>query len=426
MGRAIFVTAILGALVSGCADDSARPAGEVAVPATAEVEPEQEPVGPTVLWVGGDVLPSGPFRRSMRRAGDPAAAFAEALAPTMQLVGDGFLLVNLEAPVAREVRVENDAYLHLKQGERLVRAPLNAPSWFLDGLAQAGVDGVMLANNHTLDQTRTGLGETIQSARAAGLAVTGAGESPHVAWPIVIGEMGARLSVLTYLERDYPEPELPPGTPGLNLLGPEATEHVRLARSEHDAVVVVVHVVYELRTRVKPRWRRWAADLATAGADAVLIHGQHVVGPIETIVTADGRRVVVAYGLGNFLSDMGGRARPGRDVPDDPDKWDLPQTREGLVARVELVNGQTETSFLPVFVSSTNYLVYNQALPAPPTFSLLPLSRCGPAADLPNAWPEPYRGELLTWIGERRDHLLSVTNLESIDCQPETPRPLRL
>jgi len=361
----------------------------------------------------------------MQRVGDPAAAFAEVLAPTMKLMSDGFVLVNMEAPVAHEVRIENDAFLHLKQGSRRVRTPLNASPFFLEGLAQAGVDGVMLANNHTLDQTRDGLGETIDNAVSAGLTVTGAGFAPNVGWPFVLGEEGARMAVLTYFERDHPEPELAPGTPGLSIFGPNVVEEVRQARQAHEAVVVIVHVVYELRTRIKPEWRSWTQELVDAGADAVLLHGQHVTAPIETLVTSSGRRAVVAYGLGNFVSDMGVRARPGRAVPEDPEKWDLPQTREGLVAKVELRDGEVQTSFLPIFVGSTRYLVYNQALEGPPRYTLLPLAGCGPATDLPGDWAEPFRSELIEWHTERRDHLLTVSGLADAPCEPSILRPLR-
>jgi hypothetical protein len=343
----------------------------------------------------------------------------------MARMRDGFVLVNMETPVAEERRVENDAFLPDKQGSRRVPTPLNAPSWYLEGLLRAGVDGVMLANNHTLDQTRSGLGETIANAHEAGLTVTGAGHAPHLSWPIVIGGDGARMAVLTYFERDNPEPTLSPGEPGLSILGPHAVSEVRRARADAEAVVVVVHVVHELETRVKPEWRRWAEELVEAGADTVLVHGQHVPAPVETLVAPDGRRAVVAYGLGNFVSDMGVRARPGRDVPDDPEKWDLPETREGLVARVRLVDGRVETTFLPIFVTTTRYLVYNRVLPEAPRYSLMPLAACGPATDLPHDWPEPFRRDLVEWHGQRRDHLLDSTGLVVGDCEEGAAEPLR-
>ena len=121
-------------------------------------------------------------------------------------------------------------------GARLVPAPLNAPEWMLAGLARAGVDAVMLANNHTLDQGRQGLRETIEAARRAGLVTTGAGLAPHLGWPIVVGEPGADVAILTYLERDFAEPALPAGMPGVSVWGPDAIDAVQNPRSHPDKV----------------------------------------------------------------------------------------------------------------------------------------------------------------------------------------------
>ncbi len=255
--------------------------------------------------------------------------------------------------------------------------------------------------------------------------MTGAGRAPDLVWPIVLGDDASSMAVLAYFERDLPEPNLEAGEPGVSVLGPQAVEDVRRERAAHQAVVVVVHVVYELRTRIKPEWRRWARALVDAGADAIIVHGQHVPTAVEHIDAADGRRAVVAWGIGNFVSDMGSRARPGRDLPEDAQKWDLPHTREGLVARVELMDGAVRTSLLPIFVTSTAYLVYNRVLDAPPRYSLVPLSGCGPATALPEQWPEPFRSDIREWHDERRDHLLRATRLAEAPCEPGEPRPLR-
>lgn len=363
------------------------------------------------------------MRRSVRHGSEvagevlgEAASFAEIFAALRTEIArddpSAFVLVNLETPVAAH-RVDNDAFRHLKTGERRVPAPLNAPAWIVHGLAAAGVDAVTLANNHTLDQGREGLGETIRAARDAGLIVTGAGFVPNVRWPITVGDDGAELAVLSYLERDFPEPRgLVQGDPSVSIYGPEALGEVRSAKASHRAVVVLVHVVAELETRVVPSWRAMAHALADAGADVVAIHGQHVPAPVETIEAEDGRDVVVAYGLGNLLSDMGSRARPGREVPEEENKLELPDASEGLLLRVSIEADALDVRFLPVFVASSRYFVYNRALDGPPTFHILPLSPCGPVA-LADTWPADgaLADDMRVWLTERRDHLLAATHL---------------
>ena len=416
-------------LVATCAACQAVGAGErvpsAAAPhaAAAPSELNDAPgpsAGPTVVWIGGDVLLSGAIRRSVRRHGDPARGFAQLLEPVAgvwRAEGDGaFVLLNLESPVAREVRNGNDDFLRSKRGAARVPTPLNAPPWVLDGLQRAGVDGVMLANNHALDQGREGLAETIDAAHAAGLVVTGAGRAPHLGWPVVVGEGGATTAILSYFEKDFPEPSLPTGEAGLSVLGPHAVDDVRAAARSSAAVLVVVHVVAELLAEPKPAWRTWARDFAEAGAAGVFFHGTHVPGPVETM-HAHGREVVVAFGLGNSVSDMGARASPARDDAGPHGKWDLAAARSGLLARVEVRDGVTRVGFLPVWMGDDRYLVRNGVASREViTFALHPLGPCGPAHALPS-WPEPQRREMERWLDGRREELLAASGLRAHGCE---------
>jgi hypothetical protein len=411
---------VLVVLVLACGCEP-RAAAERHAPTPPSAAPARAPE-PVIVWVGGDVLLSGAMRRSMTERGDPAGGFATMLEPTMRAIhradrgAPSFVLVNLETPVALEIRNENDAFMHEKVGERRVRAPLNSPEWLLDGLRIAGVDGVMLANNHALDQEREGLAETLDAARARGFVITGAGRAPAIGWPVSIGSAPYDVTIFSYLERDFPQPILEPGVAGIRSLGLDSLVEVGNAAERGSAVIVVIHVVAELHDRVKSSWRAWAHDLASAGADAVLIHGTHVPLPVETIEVG-GREVTIAYGLGNLVSDMGSGATPSRRVPVDADKWELPETREGLFARVE-VGERVTVTFLPIWMNTSRWLVHNFVRPAPIEFSLIPLAPCGPAAELPTDWPEPWRSDALAWIGDRRDHLLAASQLDAPSCEP--------
>jgi len=417
---------VVVALALGCDPPASAEAPE---PAPADRKPRSvddgtpEPEPRTVLWIGGDVLLSGAIRRSVRADGDAAGGFARLLEPVAERWradgADAFVLVNLESPVVTRQRSFPDDFLHLDRGPGRVPAPLNAPAWLLDGLKRADVDAVMLANNHALDQDREGLAETLDAARRAGLVTTGAGRAPHLGWPVVVGREGARTAVLTFFEKDYPEPDLPDGEAGVSVLGPGSVDRVRRARGRNDAVVVVVHVVSELLDRAKPRWRRWSRELAEAGADAIAIHGTHVPGPVETLAVGR-RRAVVAYGLGNLVSDMGSGASPGRAAPRNAGKWQEPATREGLLARVEVRGGRVDVRLLLTWMGNDRYLVHNRVLDGPLLrFELVPLAACSPAALLPRTWPSPWRDEMAAWIDRRRDHLLEVSELRPAGgCEP--------
>jgi poly-gamma-glutamate synthesis protein (capsule biosynthesis protein) len=81
-------------------------------------------------------------------------------------------------------------------------------------------------------------------------------------------------------------------------------ERVRALRTRADAVVVWLHWGAEGSGRPGGRQRALARALVEAGAAVVAGHHAHVLQPVEPVGGA-----VVLYGLGNLVSDMGGRAR---------------------------------------------------------------------------------------------------------------------
>ncbi|MBO6940830.1 MAG: CapA family protein [Deltaproteobacteria bacterium] len=382
------------------------------------------PVAPVSLWVTGDILLSEAVRDSMNATEDPAGAYANVLAPIARLwnADEGaFVLVNLETPVAATRRRAIDAAEPVERG--LTPVYLQGPPWLPEALARAGVDGVMLANNHALDQEREGLRETIEAARSVGLVVTGAGTYPRHRWPIVLGgdEPETSLAVLTFYDA-HAKGWVDPGESARSFLDDDAVDLVA-ATTERHRVVAVVHFVGELREEPMQRWRTRVQRLIDAGASAVIAHGTHVPMAVERI---DG--VPVAWGLGNFVADMGRQANPrssrGRRLP----KIRSPKTREGLVARVALEpDGELSLSFLPTWSGDDRFIRWHSTLPGEEVqFELTPLSACGPALTLPEEWAEPWRSELAGWIDERRDHLVEVSGLAPVDCVPGEPTWLRM
>jgi poly-gamma-glutamate synthesis protein (capsule biosynthesis protein) len=78
---------------------------------------------------------------------------------------------------------------------------------------------------------------------------------------------------------------------------------VREARSRADLVVVSVHWGNEYQRQPTKRQRDIAKLLVGAGCDLLLGHHPHVLQPAE-LVEADGRKALVAYSLGNFISNQ--------------------------------------------------------------------------------------------------------------------------
>lgn len=409
------------ALDADAAPVTPRPARADRAPSPAASTEPPRPARDTVLWVGGDVLDGEALRDFARTFDDPADGFAAILEPAAQLwrEDDAFVLVNLEVPVADTRRIAHDGEGTSPAG-RLRRVHLQGAPWMCEGLARAGVDAVMLANNHALDQDHQGLAETIACARRAGLVVSGAGAHPQRHWPLVLGDEGREVAVHTLytgLDRRHVER----GETERAFLDDEALALVRRSATEHDAVVVIVHVVAELAEEPEDEWREWASRLVDAGADAILVHGTHVPMAVERL---GARRVPIAWGLGNLVSDMGRLSGPRRQAAR---KEENAATREGLLARVRVTGpGALELRLLPVFSLDDRFLRWHGALPpmhgrdgthaAEIGLSLWPLDACDEPARFPRAWKEPWRTELVAWVRERRDHVVASTGLVQAPC----------
>jgi poly-gamma-glutamate synthesis protein (capsule biosynthesis protein) len=79
---------------------------------------------------------------------------------------------------------------------------------------------------------------------------------------------------------------------------------VREAAPRFDAVVVSVHWGDEYASQPRAEDVALARRLCDAGAIAVIGHHPHVLQPIEVYRRADGKSAVIAYSLGNFISNQ--------------------------------------------------------------------------------------------------------------------------
>ena len=409
--------ALFALLVAAC---GAEPATTSAPPQRApdpivEQQPA-EPPRPLALWIGGDVLLSEAIRDYANSFEDPAEGMAKIIEPVSRLWNadpDAFVILNLETPVADERRFAIDAEPVNERG--LTAVHLQGPDWLLPGLARAGVDAVTLANNHALDQDREGLAETIAAANHAGLLVTGAGIYPRFVWPLVLGDEDSPVVVLNFYDgrgRGYVEPP----DPALSFL--EAGSYARVGdAAEIGRVVVIVHVLGELVDEPEDEWRVWATRLAEEGADAIVIHGTHVVMPVETLSVGE-RRVPIAWGLGNFVSDMGRLANPTHHGVQPKVRSSL--VHEELMARLE-IGESIDITYLPMWMHDDRYARWHGALQGELIeFSLHPLSACDPAVSFEHI-VSPYDVQLESWVTHHRQHIVDATGLRLTPCEHGAP-----
>lgn len=182
----------------------------------------------------------------------------------------------------------------------------------------AGLDGVIVANNHVLDWGRPGLRETLETVRSAGVTPVGAGADLEATRaPAVFEGPAGRVLVFAYGSPTagvFPEWAAGPGQAGVNVLlelgvtGAESVAaQVGAHRREGDRVVVSIHWGGNWGYDVPTEQRTFARRLIDFGAaDVVFGHSSHHPKGMEV---HEGR--LILFGAGDFLNDyegIGGRA----------------------------------------------------------------------------------------------------------------------
>jgi len=239
----------------------------------------------------GDILMHQDVKRAaeMDPAGLPAL-WAD-LVPLFQ--GADLAFGNLETPVAPLT------------GRPGVPFQFNAPEDLPAALRASGFTVLSTANNHAFDQGASGVSETLNRLRAAHLVAIGSGEDrPRAEALQIVERQGLRVAFLGFtdifnldLNRRATEPWVRP----LDL--EPALAAVREARGRADLVVVSVHWGNEYQHLPTKRQKDIALSMVDAGCDVLLGHHPHVLQPLE-LLEVHGRQALVAYSLGNFISNQ--------------------------------------------------------------------------------------------------------------------------
>ncbi len=231
----------------------------------------------------------------------------------------------------------------------------NAPPAAALALERAGVDLVNVANNHLFDQGRDGFLETLAQLDRLGLRHVGAGPSPGEAGPTRMELNGLSLAFLAWSrffnERGNDCPAAPGPCLRAGLLDPEAAvAAVGAAAAAAEAVVVSLHWGEEYASQPRAEDVALAHRLADAGALVILGHHPHVLQPLELYRRADGQVALIAYSLGNFVSNQSRTYVQGIT----PERAGA--TRDGALLRVELARRDYGRGVKRVELASVDYL----------------------------------------------------------------------
>lgn len=173
-------------------------------------------------------------------------------------------------------------------------------------LYDMGFNVFFLANNHIYDKGAEGLASTMRfwDSMPQDIAVSGLSPAGEEAPVPMLEKDGVRFACLAFTEMTNGLPTPSGAAYHVTLLSDEeeVRDQIERARRQADFVIVSAHWGTENTHTVSQSQRAWAQKLADWGADLILGTHPHVVQPIETVTSADGRTVPVAYSLGNFVS----------------------------------------------------------------------------------------------------------------------------
>ena len=291
------------------APNTGGPAGQP-VTGVREVAPTPAPLPPlrsVRIRAVGDLITHQVQLDSARQA-DGSYDFHPQYARIAGVLADAdYTIANLETTIGRK---DNRAYSGFPN--------FNTPESLLDTLKDAGIDFLTLANNHILDRGFEGLQLTVDNVARRGFDYAGANRTPEEkARTVVVDAGGVRLGMLCYTEMTNGMPKKKDKSParqyGVNYMGDaDFSEDVRRLREAGAEVVIALpHWGVEYRREPTERMQSDARRLVAAGVDVVLGSHPHMVQPVTTltVVTESGevRRGLVAYSLGNFISNQGKR-----------------------------------------------------------------------------------------------------------------------
>ena len=172
---------------------------------------------------------------------------------------------------------------------------------YIDGLANAGIDYVSLANNHIRDAGAAGLLQTIKNVTKRGIKVSGAGKNLAAARePGVLEAGGAKVAILAYdaIAGGYHATATKVGSAGLSAKAVKAdVAKARAAGAE--LVIVYPHWGTEYDPTPFVNQKKLAEMIIDNGADMVIGNHAHWAAAMEVY-----KGKPIWYALGNFVFDQ--------------------------------------------------------------------------------------------------------------------------
>lgn len=191
----------------------------------------------------------------------------------------------------------------------------SAPDEYLYAIKDAGFDLLTTTNNHACDRGLKGVLRTIQMCDSVGMPHMGTYVDSMARveqYPYLLEQNGFRIALLnfTYGTNELPTPK--PTHVNRTDTAQIAGDILKAKAMNPDLIIALPHWGIEYETLPRKHMVRLAQWLIDKGVDHVIGGHPHVVQPIELRRDSlAGTEHLVAYSLGNFVSDQAGFPKYG-------------------------------------------------------------------------------------------------------------------
>lgn len=193
----------------------------------------------------------------------------------------------------------------------------NSPVEVGEEMLEIGFDVFNIATNHSLDCGEKGLVSAINYWKEKDAITAGAYLNSDDYANLPLHEVNGVKIAYIGLTESTNGLKLPSDSEVILVLASEESriqQRIAQAKQQADVVIVNAHWGNEYTHEPTENQRQLAEKMAAWGADVIIGHHPHVIQPVEYIENTDGRRTLVAYSLGNFISaqNRGPRMLGGR------------------------------------------------------------------------------------------------------------------
>ncbi len=239
----------------------------------------------SVIIIGADLVPTASNQQYFETGNMSEIVDSTILT---ELKSADYRIFNLEVPLTDK-----------KDPLKKCGPKLSASTLSVEGYKALGVDFLTLANNHILDQGKTGILSTVDTLNAAEIAFAGVGKArADRSAPHIFTVDNKKIGIYCCAEHEFSV--VPEGQIGANPFDAlESLDDIAALKAECDYVICLYHGGKEHYRYPSPYLQRVCRKIAEKGADLVVCQHSHSIGCEEQYQNS-----TIVYGQGNFLFDF--------------------------------------------------------------------------------------------------------------------------